>query len=114
MKCITSIHSPILPRFPQPTTTTFMHQLTNAATTPLRFPNNASTAPFRRSCKPPPAAAATPSSLFLAAAVPPATSGDYTVLLQTGGLLFFLYLITNFLVPTLIFKDDGSDKDKEA
>nr|GMC53463.1 uncharacterized protein LOC109190371 [Ipomoea batatas] len=111
MNCIT-IHSPILPRFPQPTTT-FMHQLTNPATT-LRFPNNASTAPFHR-CKPP-AAAATPSSLFLAAAVPPATSGDYTVLLQTGGLLFFMYLITNFLVPTLVFKDvkdDGSDKDKE-
>lgn len=98
MRCI-SIHSPILPRFPEPST--FMHQLTS--TPSLRFPNNASTALLQR-CKTntAAAAAATPSSLFLAAAVPPATSGDYTVLLQTGLLINFLCNLINAVISNLI------------
>ncbi|ONI13350.1 hypothetical protein PRUPE_4G216700 [Prunus persica] len=40
----------------------------------------------------------------------PAKSGDISVLLQTGGVLFLAYLFSNFVVPILITKYFGFDK----
>ncbi|CAL9017683.1 unnamed protein product [Prunus brigantina] len=40
----------------------------------------------------------------------PAKSGDISVLLQTGGVLFVAYLFSNFVVPILITKYFGFDK----
>ncbi|BFG29616.1 hypothetical protein CerSpe_158900 [Prunus speciosa] len=39
-----------------------------------------------------------------------AKSGDISVLLQTGGVLFLAYLFSNFVVPILITKYFGFDK----
>ncbi|XXG46849.1 hypothetical protein AAC387_Pa02g1588 [Persea americana] len=48
------------------------------------------------------------SSLFLSL-TSPASSGDYSILLPASAALFFVYWITNFVVPDIISKDFQSD-----
>ncbi|CAK9163928.1 unnamed protein product [Ilex paraguariensis] len=48
---------------------------------------------------------ATMASLPVLGATSPATSGDISVFLQTSAVLLFMYWITNFVVPEIIYKD---------
>ncbi|WCJ32952.1 hypothetical protein M5689_014342 [Euphorbia peplus] len=56
--------------------------------------------------------AATITSSLILAETAPFKGGDLSVLLPTGGLMLFMYFITNYLVPAFIIKGYENDEDE--
>lgn len=98
MKCIINLHSPILLKI---STNKFTFQYHKSKPICLleqqHYDTNLATGFVKRKRNlliPP-----------LKAVNSPATSGDLSVLLQTGAVMLFIYWIANFVVPEFIMKD---------
>ncbi|CAL9218435.1 unnamed protein product [Arabidopsis halleri] len=48
-----------------------------------------------------------------ASVVPPSESGDITTFLLVSGAMISMYLVTNFLVPSLLFKSLQGEEEEE-